>query len=520
MIPYRTMSRVYGDSTPFPHDVDYIALLDSGVACAVKLASAQVSIVTALGEVEKAEAVEQQQRSELASLLDAIRLATNSQTEKSSARTRSTAESAVAAAAQIVESATGALAADVSQKRAHASSQVESARRASCTAIEEFVANHTPPGSSLGMRLSTVGESCRAQVSIGTPFNLKGVFQVAIPDSHPWARPRRVADLLPGAEIHIPQESGWLSKRVEMTPVRLDRFFIGDAQLSNEGGSFQLRKGMGSGSGFELRLSVKKEAKAVACPIDENGKTENDKQLELLGQDCAIAMKLYKIIVNSMADLYRYRRGMQSARFGNQPIEQIESPLVLADALIRDMAPLTVEISRRSGAPGELVLRRNLDDRRREETYLTHAELLTRIGALPPDLQSVFAPLGLRSPGSSEPSIGPTGGRTTPPRHSGPPPSPRHSRRPSGSGSMRPSSPNSAPPPMTNGPTVTVSENPPPGGSPPPSTARGAGSQGAVAAGGEDTAPGAASQPPAPKGPDQDPNGSPTSAPPSNTSAA
>ena len=38
------MARVYGDSTPFPHDIDYIHMLRDGVDCAVRLLAAQHSI--------------------------------------------------------------------------------------------------------------------------------------------------------------------------------------------------------------------------------------------------------------------------------------------------------------------------------------------------------------------------------------------------------------------------------------------------------------------------------------------
>ena len=89
------------------------------------------------------------------------------------------------------------------------------------------------------------------------------------------------------------------------------------------------------------------------------------------------------------------RQRMVSAAFNGRPLLEIESPRVVAEALINHMAPVISEISRRSGAPGELVLRRNLGEGRREETYCTHAELLEKIMILPPDLRAVFSALHL-----------------------------------------------------------------------------------------------------------------------------
>jgi hypothetical protein len=57
-----------------------------------------------------------------------------------------------------------------------------------------------------------------------------------------------------------------------------------------------------------------------------------------------------------------------------------------------------LEIARRSGAPGELVLRRDVGDGRREEIYVTKAELWERLLVLPPERRMAFTALGLTPP--------------------------------------------------------------------------------------------------------------------------
>jgi hypothetical protein len=120
------------------------------------------------------------------------------------------------------------------------------------------------------------------------------------------------------------------------------------------------------------------------------------------------------------------------------------------------MAPVVVEISRRSGAPGELVLRRNAGPRRREETYLTHAELLRKIFTLPPERRLVFSPLGLSSEELGAVSLPPRAASGVVPAPAAEPPA-RRSSQPGRS---------AQPPPLTDrptrtsqgGPTVIVSE--------------------------------------------------------------
>jgi hypothetical protein len=115
-------------------------------------------------------------------------------------------------------------------------------------------------------------------------------------------------------------------------------------------------------------------------------------------------------VVQSAVDLMHLRQRMVSASFNGRPLLELDAPRVVAEALVNHMAPVISEISRRSGAPGELVLRRNLGEGRREETYCTHAELLEKIMILPPDMRGVFSSLhlaGLVGPALLPPPAGP-----------------------------------------------------------------------------------------------------------------
>jgi hypothetical protein len=104
---------------------------------------------------------------------------------------------------------------------------------------------------------------------------------------------------------------------------------------------------------------------------------------------------IWQGLVQSTSDLTRERQRLVSGTFSGRPLLELEAPRALADALVGHMAPVVAEISRRSGAPGELVLRRTLSEGRREETYCTHTELLEKIMVLPPDLRVAFSALHL-----------------------------------------------------------------------------------------------------------------------------
>ena len=68
---------------------------------------------------------------------------------------------------------------------------------------------------------------------------------------------------------------------------------------------------------------------------------------------------------------------------------------MIAERIVRCLAPTVREIARRSGAPGELVLRRDVRAGRRNEIYMTTAELHEKVLTLPPLLRPAFDPFEL-----------------------------------------------------------------------------------------------------------------------------
>lgn len=389
------MSRVYGDSTPFPHDIDYIHLLRDGVDAAVRLLSAQHSIRVAEERAESAERTMRTEVTELNALFERVQsVAVGSMPEGMEVAARASSQIAAGARA-VVDGAIRELEARVGSEVGQSGHIVDKARETSAAAIEQFLERHTPPESRLCLQLTANPEAYVGHVTLITTYGVSAVFGVAMPPSHAWARPRRVLDLLPHVEVQMPRESGFISKRVEMAPLRLERLFISDVTFSERSGVLRLRKAPGSGSGYEIQIDLETGVNLSIHPVREDGTLEEQAPQVLQGNDQATVLSLWQGVVQSAVDLMHVRQRMVSASFNGRPLLELDSPRVVAEALINHMAPVISEISRRSGAPGELVLRRNLGEGRREETYCTHAELLEKIMILPPDLRGAFSALHL-----------------------------------------------------------------------------------------------------------------------------
>ncbi|HKO89943.1 MAG TPA: hypothetical protein VJU61_02255, partial [Polyangiaceae bacterium] len=247
------MSHLYGDSTPFPYDVDYIDLTRHAVDCSVQLFSAQHAIGSALERAEGQDRIRVDEQARLLAMSEAV--------EKALLPfLRADSEQTTQMAARILECSKNAANEELAQgdRRAndvtmHAKHVVQSAGESARRALEGFLTHYDLPETEVALTLTCNGENGHnGQVNVRSPFGINAGFSLRIPAEHAWARPRRVADLVPGLEAHLPQPSGWLSRRVEMTPVKLDRLYFSSVKVAGTQLEIWLRKSAGSGAGYRI----------------------------------------------------------------------------------------------------------------------------------------------------------------------------------------------------------------------------------------------------------------------------
>jgi hypothetical protein len=402
------MGHVYGDSTPFPYDVNFVELIRHAVECGVALLAAQHNIATAVDRSGNFDQLRKQERARLDAMSDAMKLTMTAFMSSHSERMVRTAQRVLETARSVIEHELASLEGQANGELSNTRATVERAREQSFRAVEAFILRHDMPNTVVGIRLLAGDESYSGQALVTTPFGVEAVFALAIPQAHDWGGVRRVSELSAGTEVHIPQESGWLSKRVAVAPVKLDKLVITEVALAQDRSLITLRKGARSGSGFQLEVTAEAQPKATLRRLGDDGSPTGDPIIELDGEDAVHAMRLWNRVVESTHDLAMRRQTMTSATFDGKPLRDIDEPQAIANKLINVMAPVVQEVARRSGAPGELVLRRDLGEGRREEIYITKAELHEKVMTLPATHRPAFDPFelsdGPRSPRAPAPS--------------------------------------------------------------------------------------------------------------------
>jgi hypothetical protein len=379
---------VYGDSTPFPGGVDFIATVRAVVACGVTLMRSQHAIDCARGRVMEAQEHVHELHSELGAMVESVEGALASGgLRKPSVRdvgvriatmTRSVVSTELRRMQNVLDATL-----------VRSDGTIVEARKAAALAFGELLAKHDLPGAGHGFRLFATGDHYSAEVIVNLPCGLRVTYDADLPEGHGWRELRRVKHAREGVMITLPREVGWISKRVEPVTLRLDALTVLGASMEGTRGALLLGKSERSGivHAFDLDLSS-------ASPRVKH-RDGDDSPAESLGmQDAACITRLLRAIEASTLDVIRRRRTMTEATLEGRPLGQCD-PGEVCSRLVSLVARDVREIARRSGAPGELVLRRNVDAGHRDEVFVTNAELLEQVETLPPSLRRAFSPLEL-----------------------------------------------------------------------------------------------------------------------------
>jgi hypothetical protein len=372
-------SILYGDSTPFPYELDFLETIRAVVECGVALLSSQAAIDRAVGICARAEEKLRGDRARLGVLVESVRKVTVGYDPAS--RMAAPAAEVLEATRLVVEREQAAIDREAAASDGDCSRVVDDACAAAYQALERFLLHHVAPPTRMAWRLQGDDSGYDALVHLRTAFGLDAHFTAGFPDRHPLSSARRAGELCDDVVVSVPR------------PLRLDRWFLSEAVLDPERMSLVLRRSVTSGRGQRIEI-VGATEQATLQPLDENNKpTAGVCQLD--GADRLSVLRLGSAVLEASLDLPFRRQVMVHASLNGHSLRQRHEPREVATRLLAAFAPVVREIDRRSGAPGELMLRRDLGNGRRETVFIKKLELLHKLLVLPNSLRVHFAPLGL-----------------------------------------------------------------------------------------------------------------------------
>lgn len=397
------MSFHFGDLTPAPFTTNFLEELRDAIDFAAALADADQCIVTADARRE------------------ALRRRADQDAARMEALTRSMTAAADAADKGESGSATGALAAEltklIAQRREAAEAAAKrklaediraieaetlAARADYFPMLERYLLARDPPTASQTLRVELVGvkkdeRRYTADIVGRSDLGLDWSIEVAVPvseDGAAWTEPMRVDDVADGLAIVAPHLAGLIKKEVKSKKTKVGRHFV--TKIVDDGATLriEIRDEIGKPDGYDVTADLAKRVVAVAKAGEEDDLTVGAFPVAAEDEEPLLAMAAkLRLMAHALP-----KKRLVAARFDGLPFDgentDAQPKLVqLVSRLAQRLGPLVDEIAVRSRSDEELVLRRIMEDGRREELFMPKSRLREQLVGLDDAHRDLFAPV-------------------------------------------------------------------------------------------------------------------------------
>jgi hypothetical protein len=401
----------YGDGTPFPLDENFIETLTAAVETCT---NAFMPLTELDSRRERAKEARRDADRELARLgefektLSGV-IAPFLAPEKKPSPTGvfGIAQKVMQAAQQAVQQARQGVEGRVTAMERQASPQTAS--DSVLEALRPFFDAHQLPKASWIMSWDVRGAEPRAN-AIATAGRLVATFELA---TEPYRAPIRVEQLTEHVVVHMLKRG--VFGKAKPAPIDLSKYALVSFERTASEHVLTLREhAQRAAPGIRFAVNDKEatwqaisptgDAEGEANPLD----MEDVDGIRRLGERANAALK----------DLLQ-RRVLVDLTLAGERLDALPEPRVLPLELLAQLTPLARTIRERSRMSGELILKRDIGDGRREELFVPRATLAQQFARLPAEYRRPFEDMGITAE-ETQPAIQ----LPRPPAKSGPPPPP------------------------------------------------------------------------------------------------
>lgn len=376
----------YGDGTPFPFEENFIDIVGAAVdACAgMFTAAAQLEALRAKAREAKRDA--DAEGAKLAalerSIEGAVALSSPSVT-KDATLVQQTALRALEGARHAITMARGAL--DKRTAAASAEPRVDRAMQSAFAAAASFFDTHHLPRTAWTW-------SWKANVgATATAFAAKFTVTFDLPDV-PWTGPAKLQSLIPGMVVRLPHRR-MLGKPAPQK-IHLDRGALMEVERDGDEITMVVREhAQKKSAGWGIHLDSLGSTAATVTMLDDDGSLSGVEMV--IGGDDGIALARLAAAICDEMEPALARRKTRDVIIGKTAIRSLVDPAEPGKALLDLLAPTIRTMCQKSRVPGEISLKRDIADGKREELFVSRVLLASKYASLPPEYRQLFDGAGL-----------------------------------------------------------------------------------------------------------------------------
>jgi hypothetical protein len=391
------MRFLYGDSSPFPPQHDFLATLEAVLEQAVIAVSHEAEASAAMRKAEESGATRGQSVEELdtvhASFMASARHAASQTINKATSPVYGYATRMGEEAERLYAETKRSVDAISERERNDARIVSEQKRGTIRSAIEALLIKVRLPVMESRVTMNLEGErgdGCTMSTVLVHPDNLVTSFQLVPPGD--WQKARHVSDFATGVTLPVGLKRSLFKRTAQHEPITLDEWVLGGFDVADETCELRLRRKPAEKD--SLVFNLRAGDSGTYAEVHHPGETGTEALPPVLdAQDAVQLERFWTLLRSACGPLQAHRSRLISALLEGRDVFESNSATKLVVMIVKQLAPIAQEISRRSPNPAELSLKIEDDGGKRQEIYLKKSLLGAKLGNVPFSERHVFEPL-------------------------------------------------------------------------------------------------------------------------------
>ncbi len=394
------MKYLFGDSTEFPMQIDFLRLANNFIDTSVKVVTLENSVL------EMKEDINEKRRymdSVLAEMDGFLLTVDNAISE---AVTKSREKEMIARYAQksreslkrIIEDGKAKFSDETSQKIAQLEEQIKGTNEDSRKIMEAFFIQDPIPVINKKFVIKITEKGNSANVLAGCEGNVSYMFEIALSDQLFWKWHVRARDFVRGIEIPARMKKPFLKKEAVPEIVNLDDYYLSDLVLSGKELEVVFRKNLNNASErFRLKMNMVGEFTVEVFHAVDNGTEKNLQDVEELKDALNIPdlRELGEKIIEEVNNLYQKKQRLVSLCLSSKDVFEDNLMFDLMQKVAEIFAPTVAEIKSHSPSREELSLKAEDETGKRSEIYLKKSQAGEKLGEIKEKGDRLFGILGI-----------------------------------------------------------------------------------------------------------------------------
>ncbi|NJD52535.1 MAG: hypothetical protein FIB07_06655 [Candidatus Methanoperedens sp.] len=381
------MRFLYGDSTEFRMQIDFLRLLNSFVDTGVKT----IKFENAVFDLKETIIDRRRLKNSVTDEMDNFILAVENAIE--GAVTRSKEQETIVKYADrskeylktLIEEGKTKFSDEISREIAQLEKKIEEANEENRKLLETFFIYDPIPATGKKYTIKLIEKGYSANVQVDYESGISCLFYIASPESGFWKSHVRAHDFVKGIEIPARMKKSFLKKELVPDNVNIDFFLLSDLILSDKELEVVFRKRYGArAEQFRLKMILTEEFSVDVSYTEENGvETSVNAVPELKNELNMLRLQEFgKKIAEKTNDLYLKKQKLETIFLEEKDIFEEKLVFELMQKVASIFAPTVAEIKKHSPSGEELSLKSEDEYGGRHEIYLKKSEVKDKLNVI------------------------------------------------------------------------------------------------------------------------------------------